>query len=171
MGIDPGVAKVGFGLVRKIQNPKSKIQNRLRYLDYGLIKTDPSWPPEKRLRKIYLEMLRLIREWKPKALAVESVYFFKNLKTALPVSQARGVILLAAAQKKVPVYEITPLQAKIAITGYGRAEKKQVQRMVKILLDLKEIPKPDDIADALSIAICCSLLLGKKSLTGLFEKL
>ena len=91
-------------------------------------------------------------------LAVENSYFFKNLKTDFPVSQAKGVILLAAADKKIPTYELTPLQAKMAITGYGRADKKQVQKMVKVLLNLEDIPRPDDAADALAIAIACSFV-------------
>ena len=171
IGIDPGVAKVGFGVVNKTRNPKPKVQNILKCLDYGLIQTDPCLSPEKRLRNIYLEILRLIRKWKPKVLVVENVYFFKNLKTAMPISQAKGVILLAAAQKKVPVYEITPLQIKTTITGYGRADKKQVQKMVKVLLDLKEVPKPDDAADALGAAICCSLFQRKTLLTERLRKL
>ncbi len=169
IGIDPGVAKVGFGVINKIQNPKtilrgvasgdSKIQDRLRCLDYGLIQTDSSWLPEKRLRKLYLEILRLIRKWKPEILAVESIYFFKNFKTVIPVSQAKGIILLAAAQKKVPIYEFTPLQAKMAITGYGRASKRQMQEVIKLLLGLKKMSFSDDVADALAMAICCSRLL------------
>lgn len=169
LGIDPGTATTGFSVVKCQLKSKSRGKagkkkkkrgkEKLECKNYGVIKTDPSWPADKRLRKLYLEMLRLIREWRPKALAVENVYFFKNLKTALPVSQAKGVILLAAAQKKVPVYEVTPLQVKTAITGYGRADKKQVQKMVKVLLNLKEIPKPDDAADALGVAICCSRII------------
>jgi len=101
-------------------------------------------------------MSSLIRRFKPDALAVETLYFFKNRKTAIGVAQSRGVVLLAGAKKKLPLYEFTPLQAKMAITGYGRAEKKQVQEMVKKLLYMKDIPRQDDAADALAMAICCS---------------
>jgi len=156
IGIDPGTAKVGFGIIRKNQN-------QFECLDYGIIQTEPSSSAEKRLKKIYLEILSLIKKWKPEILAIENIYFFKNLKTAMPVSQVKGVILLAAAQKKIPISEITPLQVKMTITGYGRADKKQVQKMIKNLLDLKEIPKPDDAADALGVAICSLLMNSGKS--------
>lgn len=154
IGIDPGTAKLGYGVV-------SKIRNRLRCLGYGLIKTNPSLTPAERLKKLYNELNKLIKKYRPNILAVENIYFFKNLKTAMPVSQAKGVILLTAAKKKIPVYEFTPLEMKMAVVGYGRAEKQQVQKMIKILLNLKEIPKPDDAADALGIAICCALKMGK----------
>ncbi len=158
IGIDPGVAKLGYGVVRKIHNPKPKTQNRVRCLDYGLIQTDPSFTDGERLKKLYLGISRLINQYKPEVLAVENIYFFKNLKTAFPVSQAKGVILLAAATKKIPVYEFTPPQIKMAICGYGRAEKKQIQKMVKVLLNLKEIPRSDDAADALAVALTFSFL-------------
>ncbi len=146
LGVDPGTAATGFGVV--------KTGKKIECLDYGLIKTDPSLTAGERLKQISNELNRLIERHKPNALAVESLYFFKNLKTAIPVSQAKGVILLTAAKKKIPAYEFTPLQAKVAITGYGRAEKKQMQKTIQILLKLKEIPRPDDAADALAIAIC-----------------
>ena len=154
IGIDPGTAKVGFGIIRKNQD-------KLKCLDYGIIQTESILSTEKRLKKIYLEILSLIKKWKPEILAIENIYFFKNLKTAMPVSQVKGVILLVAAQKKIPISEITPLQVKTAITGYGRADKKQVQKMVKNLLNLEEIPKPDDAADALGVAIACLQIIKK----------
>ena len=154
IGIDPGTAKVGFGIIRKNQD-------KLKCLDYGIIQTESILSTEKRLKKIYLEILSLIKKWKPEILAIENIYFFKNLKTAIPVSQVKGVILLVAAQKKIPISEITPLQVKTAITGYGRADKKQVQKMVKNLLNLEEIPKPDDAADALGVAIACLQIIKK----------
>lgn len=156
LGIDPGTAHTGFGVVRKIQNLKSKNRNKIKCLDYGLIQTNPDLPTAERLKKINNELNKLIKKYKPKVLAVENVYFFKNLKTAMPVSQAKGVVLLTAAKKNIPVYEFTPLQVKMAVVGYGKAEKNQVQQMVKILLHLKKIPQPDDAADALAIAICCA---------------
>jgi len=156
IGIDPGVAKTGFGVISKIQNPKSKAKNKLKCLNYGVIQTTPSLSPEARLKKLYNALSNLLKKYEPKIMAVERLYFFKNLKTALPVSEARGVILLAAAKKKIKVCGLTPLEVKIGISGYGRADKKQVALMVRRILDLKEIPKPDDAADALAIAICCS---------------
>jgi crossover junction endodeoxyribonuclease RuvC len=148
LGIDPGTATTGYGLI--------KTDEKGHCLDYGCIVTDPSETPEKRLKKIYEGVSKLIRLYKPDILSVEKIYFFKNLKTALPVSQAKGVILLAAARKNIKICEFTPLQVKIAVTGFGRAEKKQIQKMVKIMLRLKELPRPDDAADALAVAICAS---------------
>ena len=148
LGIDPGTATTGFGIIRTGKN--------LKCLGYGLIQTEPSLSPGARLKKINNEVNKLIKKYRPKIIAVENLFFFKNLKTALPVSQAKGVILLAAAKKNIPVYEFTPLQAKMTVVGYGKAEKKQVQEMIKILLNLKKIPRPDDAADALAVAICCA---------------
>lgn len=156
LGIDPGTATTGYGVIRKIQNSKLKTQNGLECLDYGIIQTSSSSPTPERLKILSDKLDKLIKKYEPEILAVENVYFFKNLKTALPVSQAKGVILLAAGKKKIPVKELTPLQIKMGVAGYGRAEKKQVQRMVRCLLNLKEMPKPDDAADALAAAICCA---------------
>ena len=111
-----------------------------------------------RLNIINKELKKIIKTFQPEIMAVESVFFFKNLKTAFPVSQAKGVILLTAEQKKIPIYEFTPLQVKMAVVGYGRAEKKQVQHMTQILFNLKEKPKPDDAADALAVAFCCTAI-------------
>ncbi len=154
LGIDPGTATTGYGVL-------DFTKKRLKYLAYGCIKTDKELSPEKRLQLIYNELNGLIKKYRPNALSVEKVFFFKNAKTAIPVSQARGVILLAAAKKKLPVYEFTPLQVKMNIVGYGRAQKNQVQKMIKLLLDLDQIPKPDDAADALGLAISCAYLLKK----------
>ncbi|MBZ9578263.1 crossover junction endodeoxyribonuclease RuvC [Patescibacteria group bacterium] len=153
LGIDPGTATTGYGIIKKTKRRKKKSKNKLKCLDYGLIKTNPSLAEGERLKKIHNQLNKLIKKYRPEVLAIEKIYFFKNLKTAMPVAQAKGVVLLAAAKKKIPVYEFTPLQVKMAITGYGRAEKKQIQRMVKALLNLKKLP-PDDAADALGIAIC-----------------
>src|SRR3989338_6057685 len=125
LGIDPGTATTGYGVIQKSKD--------LKCLGYGTIKTSPDSPPAERLKKINKELNGLIKKHCPKVLAVENVYFFKNFKTALPVSQAKGVILLTAAKKNIPVFEFTPLQVKMAVAGYGRAEKGQVQKMVKIL--------------------------------------
>jgi len=147
LGIDPGTATTGYGLIKK---EKSSVS----CLGYGVIRTLAGTKPEVRLKKINQEVVSLIEKYQPDVLAIESLFFFKNSKTVIPVSQARGVILMAASQKKLPVFEYTPLQAKMATVGYGRADKKQVQEMVKRILELKEIPQPDDAADALAIALC-----------------
>jgi len=147
LGIDPGSAITGYGLVKEIGNSLSAI-------DYGCIRTSPSQPLEERLRKIYREVSLLIDKYKPDHFAVEELFFNKNVRTALTVGQARGVILLAGAQSGLLVHEYTPLQVKQAVVGYGRAEKAQIQFMVKTMLSLPAIPKPDDVADALAIAIC-----------------
>jgi crossover junction endodeoxyribonuclease RuvC len=125
----------------------------LKCLEYNVIRTLPGTVPGKRLNIINCELSKIIKKYKPDVLAIENVYFFKNLKTVMPVSQAKGVILLTAAKKRVPVYEFTPLQIKLSITGNGRADKKEVQKNIKRLLNLKEIPKPDDAADALATAL------------------
>lgn len=159
IGIDPGVATTGYGVIKK-----QKDQNqRFKVLDFGCIITEQALPTGERLKKIYKELLKLIDKYKPDLVSVESLFFFKNLKTAMPVSQARGVILLAAAQKKIPACEFTPLQVKMVVVGYGRAEKKQVQKMTKKILDLSEFDfkknnrKKDDATDALGVAICAAL--------------
>jgi len=154
LGIDPGTATTGYGLIEK--NPKSKTKNGLRYIECGCIQTSPSLSDPERLMDLQKGLAKIIRQHNPGAMAIEKIYFFKNLKTAMPVSQAKGVILLEAAKRKIPVFEFTPLQVKISVTGFGRAEKKQVQYMVKMILGLKETPKPDDAADALAVGICGS---------------
>jgi len=149
LGIDPGTAIIGFGLIEKDKNQK------LKAINYGCIKTPNTLSTAERLKILSQELTALIKKHKPDAVAVEDIFFFKNLKTAIKVSQARGVILLTIANADTPVYEYTPLQIKQAVACYGRAEKAQVQQMVKALLNLAEIPKPDDAADALAVAICC----------------
>lgn len=161
LGIDPGTATTGYGVIKQVKGAKSKIS--LKCLDYGCIRTSPNQPASERLRQINNQLAKLIKKHKPEVLAVESIYFFKNLKTAIPVSQVKGIILLKAAQKKIPIYEITPLQAKMVVTGYGKAEKIQVQKMIKNLLNLPEIPRPDDAADALAVALSCFRLKKTKA--------
>ncbi len=148
LGIDPGTATTGFGIIRKVKK-------NLKVVDYGCIKTSKDLSAGERLNILNKELNKIIKKHKPSVLAVESIYFFKNLKTAMPVSQAKGVILLTAAKKKIPVYEFSPLQMKMLVTGYGKAEKKQVQQKLKTLLKMKKPPKMDDAADALGIAFCC----------------
>ncbi len=147
IGIDPGTATTGFGIVKKDNDS-------FCCLDYGVITTSKEETPASRLYTLNKELSLIIKKYSPDFLAVESIYFFKNLKTALPVSQAKGVIMFTAEKAKIPIYEFTPLEVKMTITGYGRADKKQVQEMVKLSLNLDKIPRPDDAADALGIAIC-----------------
>ena len=149
MGIDPGTAIIGYGFIKKLPD-------KLKIINYGCIRTEAKFSTAERLKQIDQQLTKLIRKYKPERIAVEDIFFFKNLKTAVTVSQARGVILARASQPKVSVMEYTPLQIKQAVTGYGRADKKQVQKMVKAILNLKEIPQPDDAADALATAICCA---------------
>ena len=160
IGIDPGLATTGYGVIKKV---KKNGKGAFLCLDYGIIKTLPSFPQGERLKKIHKELNFLLKKYQPEILAVENIYFFKNQKTAMPVSQAKGVILFTAANRKVPVCEFTPLQVKKRITGYGRADKKEVQKETQKILKLKELPRPDDAADALAIAICCSKLFKKPS--------
>ena len=148
LGIDPGLATVGFGVV------DSRLGNDFRALEYGAVLTEAGKKVEDRLLEIYDNVDELCKTFKPHAAAVERLYFNTNEKTAINVAQARGVILLALTKNGVPVYEYTPLQIKQALTGYGRAEKKQIMYMVKTLLKLQSEPKPDDTADALAAAIC-----------------
>lgn len=147
LGIDPGYAIVGYGVV-------DYAKNRFSVMGYGAITTKAGTPFADRLTVIYNDMLEIIEKYKPDRLSIEKLYFNTNSTTAIDVAQARGVIVLAAKQKGVQIHEYTPLQVKQAVTGYGRAEKHQVMEMVKSLLSLKAIPKPDDTADALAIAIC-----------------
>jgi len=149
LGIDPGTATTGYGVIKK--GP-----TKIEAIDYGCIRTETNFSTAERLKKIDQQLTKIIRKYKPQQMAVEDIFFFKNAKTVIKVSQARGVILARAAKMNIPIDEYTPLQIKQATTSYGRAEKKQVQRMVKLILNLKEIPKPDDAADALATAICCA---------------
>lgn len=147
LGIDPGIAIVGYGII-EYKNNKFKV------IDYGAIFTPASTSTTKRLEKIYKGIDILIKNYNIDEVGIEELFFNKNVKTAITVAQARGVILLACSHNDKPIYEYTPLQVKQGVVGYGRAKKLQVQQMVEIMLNLKEIPKPDDVADALAIAIC-----------------
>ncbi len=147
LGIDPGYAIVGYGVV-------DYGKNRFNTVGYGAITTRAHTPIEDRLLDIYNDVLTIIEKYKPDEISIEKLYFNTNSTTAIAVAEARGVIILAARQRGVRVNEYTPLQVKQAVTGYGRAEKRQVMEMVKSLLNLEKIPKPDDTADALAIAIC-----------------
>ncbi len=152
LGIDPGTATTGYGLIEiDLKNKKS-----LRCLAYGCITTLPEKSDGQRLKEIERELAKIINKYKPDILAVERIFFFKNQKTIITVSQAKGVIILTATKKKIPVVEYSPVEVKMAVSGYGRAEKKQIQKLIQSLLDLENLPKPDDAADALGVAICCS---------------
>jgi crossover junction endodeoxyribonuclease RuvC len=146
MGIDPGIAVMGYGVIEEANGA-------LTTIDYGCLSTSPRQATPERLRFLYSELMALIERYQPSEVAVES-FVARNLKAALSVGQARGVAILAAANKGLPVYEYTPLEVKRNISGYGRSDKSQVQKMVGIQLGLESVPEPDDAADALAVAIC-----------------
>jgi len=166
LGLDPGTATTGFGAIKVTSKQQSLIKNSkkaispsnncLSLIAYGEINTKANSYMPDRLRKIYLEIRKLIEKHKPDKVALESLFFFKNQKTVMTVSQARGVIMLACRSKNVPIIEYPPLQVKNTLCKNGRANKKEVQEKIKKILQLKEIPKPDDAADALATAICCA---------------
>lgn len=147
LGIDPGYAIVGFGVL-EYKN------NHFTVIDYGAITTDAGTPFNRRLEYIYDELTAILEKYRPDAMSIEKLFYNSNAKTVIDVSQARGVIMLAAQKCGVPAFEYTPLQVKQSVVGYGRAEKKQVQEMIKRILFLEKVPKPDDTADALAMAIC-----------------
>ncbi len=147
LGIDPGLATIGFGAVQKMGT-------KYRAVEYGAITTKPHQIIEKRLCEIYDSVNELIARLRPDCIAIEELFFNSNVTTAIDVAQARGVILLAAYKNGVDLYEYTPLEVKSSVVGYGRAEKQQVQYMVRLMLGLNETPKPDDTADALALALC-----------------
>ena len=147
LGIDPGTAITGYGLVRKEGDD-------LTLVDYGTITTPKQMPLPQRLQIIYRQLGEIISRHHPSAIAVEKLFFSKNVRTALSVGHARGVALLTVADAGVPLYEYTPLQVKQSVVGYGRATKEQIQQLVKMLLGLDFVPEPDDAADAIAVAIC-----------------
>ncbi|MCK5196766.1 MAG: crossover junction endodeoxyribonuclease RuvC [Spirochaetales bacterium] len=148
LGIDPGIASTGWGVIEAEGS-------KFRSLDYGFIKTTPSETPGQRLMTIYNTIRQVIDQYKPEKASVEDIFFARNKDSAIPVAQAKGVILLAMESKEIETFVFTPLQIKQALTGNGRAEKNQVQEMVKLILGVKEKIKPDHAADALAAAICC----------------
>ena len=147
LGIDPGTAATGYGLI-KIE------KGNIQIIDWGCIKTLAGVSPGLRLQTIYGELNKIIKKFKPDVAVIEKLFFNQNVKTALSVGQARGVVLLVVTKYGLEVGEYTPLEVKLALTGYGRAQKRQVQEMVKRVFKMEEIPKPDDAADALAIALC-----------------
>lgn len=150
LGLDPGTATTGFAVVET--HPQRG--NQYRALDYGVILTPPKLGPGARLNTIYNRLAELLDVYQPQAAAVEKLYFSRNVTTAISVGEARGVLLLSLAQRAIPVADINPMEVKLHVAGSGGATKKQVQKMVTMILGLKEIPKPDDAADALAIALC-----------------
>lgn len=147
LGIDPGYAIVGFGIL-------DYDGSDFKTIEYGAILTEANTPFTERIKAIHTDMEYIFQKYKPDCMAMEKLYFNSNQKTAINVAQARGVTLLSAAKRDIPVTEYTPLQVKISITGYGRATKNQMMEMTRQLLNLAHIPKPDDAADALAVAIC-----------------
>jgi len=147
LGIDPGIATVGIGFI-------DQVGHRLVPVQYGCIRTKADTPAGERLRLIYDSVCDLMDQYRPDSVAVEILYFKKNVTNAFSVGQARGVMLLAAAQRGIPVGEYTPMQVKQAVAGYGGAEKRQMQEMIRMLLKLPAVPEPDDVADALAVAVC-----------------
>src|SRR5919112_2534601 len=146
LGFDPGTARLGYGVIASDPDPRA--------IDYGIIATDAGLPMAQRLVEIHEAVTELIQVFRPDAVAVERLFFAQNVTTAMAVGQARGVILLAAAQRGLPVAEYAPSEVKQAVVGYGKADKRQIQEMVRIMLGLESVPRPDDAADALAIAIC-----------------
>lgn len=147
LGVDPGTAITGYGIIRADDDQPELIA-------YGAITTPSDWLMPRRLEKIFAELSALIAQYQPTDAVIEKLFFSKNVRTALSVGQARGVALLAAQHARLTIHEYTPLQIKQAVVGYGRAEKVQIQQMVRMLLQLDHLPQPDDAADALAIAIC-----------------
>lgn len=147
MGIDPGIAATGYGII-------DNQENGARCVSYGCIRTSIRLKKSARLLKIYNDIGSLIEEYAPDLVAIESLFVNKNIKTVLTVGEARGVIMVAAAVAGLAAYEYTPLQVKQAVSGYGRAEKTQVQKVISVMLKLKSVPRPDDAADALAVAFC-----------------
>ncbi|MCL2838919.1 MAG: crossover junction endodeoxyribonuclease RuvC [Oscillospiraceae bacterium] len=147
LGIDPGFAIVGYGVV-------DYVGNKFSVVDYGAVMTKAGENIFDRLKVIYDEVAQIIERVNPDCVAIEELFFNTNTKTAITVAEARGILIIAALNAGVPVFEYTPLQVKQAVTGYGRADKNQVQQMIKVILNLEKVPKPDDVADALAIAIC-----------------
>jgi crossover junction endodeoxyribonuclease RuvC len=147
LGIDPGTGILGFGVIEVAKGGKTQL------VDAGVIRTPVHEDDAVRLQTIFDELTDIIEHTKPEAMSVEKLFFARNVTTAMTVAQARGVVLLCGRQAGLEIYEYTPLQIKMAITGYGKADKKQIQEMVRVILGLKEVPKPDDCADAIAAAL------------------
>lgn len=157
LGIDPGTGILGFGVI------EIDAKNKAHLVDAGVIRTPVKEDDAVRLKTIYDELTEVVQELKPSVMSVEKLFFAQNVTTAMTVAQARGVVLLLGQQNELELQEYTPLQIKQALTGYGRADKKQMQEMVRVILGLKEVPKPDDCADALAAALCCAQTINSKT--------
>jgi len=164
LGIDPGTARMGYGIVDSPSERSKRDSERLSCVSYGCLETKKGEVAGERLHVLEKGLLRLIKDYKPQVMAVETLFFSKNNKTVMSVSEARGVVLLVAAKRKLPVYEYSPLQVKMVISGYGRADKKQIQQMISKTLHLSETPEPDDAADALGVAVTCFIAVSSRSL-------
>lgn len=151
LGIDPGIARMGFGVIDVF--PENSITKRAKFINCGVVETDKNTDYTKRLLMIEKELKKIIKEYNPEAAVIEKIFFAKNQKTIINVSQATGVIKLTIGRKKIPITEFTPLQVKMAMTGYGHAKKDQIQKAIVKFLNLKETPKTDDAADALALAL------------------
>lgn len=156
LGIDPGIGICGFGLIEAASGGSAKA------LDFGAVTTEVDAPIPSRLKELYDSLTQVFDECKPEMVAVEKLFFAKNITTGIVVAEARGIVLLVAEQKGLPVYEFTPNEIKMALTGYGAATKTQIEEMVRVHLGLDKKPKPDDAADALAVAITCSFLYQTK---------
>lgn len=148
IGLDPGTAITGYGIIAELPDKS------LQMVECGAIRTPAKMAAHERLKVLHEQLLAILQTHRPDCAAVEKLYFQRNVRTALQVGQARGVIMLSLSQAAIPVYEYNPMDVKLAVTGYGLAEKVQIQQMVKALLALPQVPKPDDVADALAVAIC-----------------
>ncbi|MEX1064096.1 MAG: crossover junction endodeoxyribonuclease RuvC [Candidatus Paceibacterota bacterium] len=149
LGLDPGTSLIGYGIIDTDKKSYTPV-------DFGFLKTGVNIMNRDRVREVYDFFDKLIKKFKPDKVSLESLFFFKNAKTVIKVSEVRGVLMVVAANNGIEITEFTPLQVKQAVSGYGRAEKNQVQKMVKMILGLETEPKPDDTADALALAICCA---------------
>ncbi len=152
LGIDPGTGILGFGVIESGRRPM--------LVDAGVIRTKPHQPEPERLAIIFDGLTEIVAAARPDVVSVEKLFFARNVTTAMSVAQARGVVLLVAQQRGLPIFEYTPMQIKLSVTGYGKADKKQMQEMVRVLLNLKEVPKPDDAADALAAALTHGAVIG-----------
>ncbi len=152
LGIDPGTGILGFGVIESGRHPT--------LIDAGVIRTKPHQPEPERLAIIFEGLTEIMAAARPDIVSVEKLFFARNVTTAMSVAQARGVVLLVAQQRSLPIFEYTPMQIKLSVTGYGKADKKQMQEMVRVLLNLKEVPKPDDAADALAAALTHAAVVG-----------
>ncbi len=153
IGIDPGTATTGYGVIKQSNNKKQEFE----ILEFGVILTKKTDSDAKRLQILHEDLTDIIKKFKPTAAGIEKLFFAKNQTTAMTVSQARGVAMLTFSENNLPIQEFTPLQVKNTLCGYGKADKKQMQRAVQLSFNLKQIPKPDDAADALAIALCAAV--------------